>query len=87
MLATMLLAVRYLQQGRGAWAVFLVATITVTAHPLSLCLWGGLCLLPFLGPHGMSGRLGFWARALVPALVYLAGFFVASRLLARATCS
>ena len=81
MLATMLTAVRYLQKGRGAWAVFLVATVTLTAHPLSLCLAPGLCLLPFLGPHGVRGRFGFWVRALVPALVYLAGFFVVSRLL------
>jgi len=80
-LATILAALRYLQEGRGAWLVFLVGALTITTHPLSIGVLPGLGLLPLLGPHGIRGRLGFWARALLPALAYVAALVLVARAL------
>jgi hypothetical protein len=79
LLATMLASVRYLQTGRAAWAAPLLGAVTITAHPLSLCLVPGLCVLPLLGPEGVRKRLRVWTTAVIPALGYLAAFFVVSR--------
>jgi hypothetical protein len=81
MLATILAAVRYLQTGRGAWLVFLVAALSITTHPLSIGILSGLCLLPVLGPHGLRGRAGFWAMSLAPAAAYVFGLVLLSRAL------
>jgi hypothetical protein len=79
LLATMLAAVRYIQTGRAAWAAPLLGAVTITAHPLSLCLVPALCALPFLGPGDARKRLRLWTLAVMPALGYLLAFFIVSR--------
>lgn len=78
LLATLLAVVYYLQTGRAAWAAPFLGAVTITAHPLSLCLAPGLCVLPFLGPQSACGKFRIWLPAFMPALGYLLAFFLLS---------